>query len=67
MDANEADWIERYLASLSRERRLSAHTTAAYGADLGHLVGWLDARGIARWEGVDSQTVRTYAAECHRA
>ena len=67
MDATQTDWIERYLGSLARERRLSPHTTSAYRADLSSLADWLSERQVARWADVDSQHVRQYAAESHRA
>jgi len=67
VDARETDWTERYLASLSRERRLSSHTAAAYRADLLGFAAWLATQEVARWADVDSQRVRQYAAECHRS
>lgn len=65
MDTAELTWIDRYLDSLSRERRLSAHTASAYRADLSHLAGWLATERIIRWDAVDGQHVRRYAAYCH--
>ena len=67
MDATEKGWIDRYLGSLALERRLSAHTTAAYRSDLDNLCAWLEDRKVLHWNAVDSQTVRQFAAECHRS
>lgn len=67
MDATEKGWIDRYLGSLALERRLSGHTTSAYRADLESLCEWLTARQVVQWIDVDSQSVRQFAAECHRA
>ena len=66
MRDQELGWIERYLDSLARERRLSPHTISAYRADLGSLAAWLAGNAIADWGGVVSQDIRRFAAECHR-
>ena len=54
--------FRRYLAS---ERRLSAHTDAAYARDLKALVKFCDRMGVADWGALDSQHVRTFAAHSH--
>ena len=54
--------FRRYLAS---ERRLSAHTDAAYTRDLKALVKFCDRMGVADWGALDSQHVRTFAAHSH--
>ncbi|MDZ7752041.1 MAG: tyrosine recombinase XerC [Gammaproteobacteria bacterium] len=59
-------WLPRYLDHLARERRLSPHTTAAYGRDLEGFLDFLDARGGAAPCDIDAATVRAFAAERHR-
>jgi integrase/recombinase XerC len=54
--------FRRYLAS---ERRLSTHTDEAYARDLGALVRFCDAVGVADWDTLDSQHLRTFAAHSH--
>ncbi|HYL00927.1 MAG TPA: tyrosine recombinase XerC, partial [Steroidobacteraceae bacterium] len=54
--------FRRYLAS---ERRLSAHTDEAYARDLGALVRFCDRLGVADWDTLDSQHLRTFAAHSH--
>ncbi len=66
MQDQELGWVERYLDSLARERRLSPHTISAYRADLVSLVNWLDANAIASFGSVIGQDIRRFAAECHR-
>jgi integrase/recombinase XerC len=54
--------FHRYLGS---ERRLSAHTDAAYARDLRALVKFCDRMGVAGWGDLDGQHVRTFAAHSH--
>jgi integrase/recombinase XerC len=61
-----ASGVERFLASLSRERRLSPHTTDGYGRDLAALLAYCEAQGIDGWASLDSEHVRSFAAQCHR-
>jgi integrase/recombinase XerC len=58
--------IDRYLSHLSHERRLSPHTDSNYRRDLVAFADWSDGQQIARWDTVDAQHVRVYAARCHR-
>jgi len=66
MSAALASGVERFLASLSRERRLSPHTTDGYGRDLAALLAYCEAQGIDGWASLDSEHVRSFAAQCHR-
>lgn len=66
MDAAAADWIERYLAHLRTERRLSPHTEAGYRRDLAALEAYCDLSGLADWRALDGQHLRTFAARQHR-
>ncbi|HUN73722.1 MAG TPA: tyrosine recombinase XerC [Steroidobacteraceae bacterium] len=57
--------VARFRRYLATERRLSVNTDAGYARDLAALVRFCDARGIARWDGLDSQYVRVFAADSH--
>ncbi len=61
-----AAWLERFLAHLIRERRLSPHTASNYGRDLERARAWCEARGVARWRDLEQHQVRAYIAERHR-
>jgi integrase/recombinase XerC len=62
---NESEWIERFASHLKHERRLSAHTVAAYLADVAQLAVFCDARKIASFGSIDALQVRTFAATTH--
>jgi integrase/recombinase XerC len=66
MDAAAAAWVERYLAHLRAERRLSPNTESNYRRDLAALSAWCDAAGLSAWPRLDSQHVRSFAASQHR-
>jgi integrase/recombinase XerC len=57
--------IESYLAHLSRERRLSAHTSSNYARDLRALADYAERGSIRDWKSIDSQHVRMFAARSH--
>jgi integrase/recombinase XerC len=59
-------WIESWLASLANERRLSPHTLGAYRRDLAVFGTWASSVNIDRFDGLDSQHIRSYAAAIHR-
>jgi len=58
-------WIASYLAHLSRERRLSPHTSSNYARDVGALADYLERDSVSDWKRVDSQHVRMFAARSH--
>ena len=58
--------LDRYLDQLTGERRLSAHTRAAYARDLQALVAFCDQQGRDDWAALSSQDLRNFAASCHR-
>ena len=66
MSATLAEGVERFLASLSHERRLSSHTMDGYGRDLVALLDYCEAHGVSAWNALDTQHVRSFAAQCHR-
>jgi integrase/recombinase XerC len=59
--------IDGYLLHLSRERRLSPHTSSNYARDLRAFADFLANSGVAGWQRVDSQHVRMFAARSHAA
>jgi integrase/recombinase XerC len=65
VNSQQCDWIERFALHLTHERRVSAHTVAAYRRDLRRLLAFCDGRKIARWNAVDHAHVRTFAAAEH--
>ena len=60
-------WIAAYLGHLSKERRLSPHTSSNYSRDIAALADFLERAGVADWKRVDSQHVRVFAARSHAA
>ncbi len=66
MSATLVEGVERFLASLGHERRLSPHTMDGYGRDLAALLEYCESHGVSAWSALDSQHVRSFAAQCHR-
>ena len=58
--------VGRFLESLRTERRLSPHTSSSYGRDLEALLDYCATQGVDSWGQLDSQHVRSFAAQCHR-
>lgn len=67
MNAASRDWIDRFCAHLSLERRLSPHTASNYRRDLEAAAGIFASEGIDAWSAVDTQHVRMLLAQRHRA
>ena len=67
MDAAEHGWIGRFLSHLRGERRLSAHTLAAYDHDLESLTAHCTRRGIGSWRALDHAGIRAFVAAEHAA
>ena len=67
MAPDELEWIDRFLAHLKHERRMSAHTVAAYGHDLSTLADFCDRRAFASWGALDNARLRAFAAAQHGA
>jgi integrase/recombinase XerC len=59
-------WLEKFFDHLRLERRLSAHTLAAYRRDLDQLDRFCEEQGIAGWDALDAHAVRAYVARRHR-
>ena len=66
MQAAAGAWIERYLAHLRTERRLSPNTESSYRRDLGALTAFCDAERLTTWTRLDNFHIRTFAAREHR-
>lgn len=67
MQPHEAQLLERFHSYLSSERRLSAHTAAAYRRDLARLQDYCRRNAVERWGDLDTVGVRRFIAERHRA
>jgi len=65
MDSRERAWIGRFLSHLALERRLSAHTVAAYRHDLLALAEFATRRKLRAWRALDHQHLRAFAAALH--
>jgi integrase/recombinase XerC len=57
--------IDRYLAHLGTERRLSPHTSSNYARDLRALADFMELGKLTDWARVDSQHIRVFAARAH--
>jgi integrase/recombinase XerC len=57
--------VGAYLSHLSKERRLSPHTSSNYARDLRALADHLEKSQLTDWRRVDSQHVRVFAARSH--
>ena len=67
MQDPEREWIERFLAHLKFERRMSGHTLAAYRHDLLRLMAFCARRDVRRWSALNNFQVRAFAAGEHAA
>ena len=67
MQDPEREWIERFLAHLKFERRMSGHTLAAYRHDLQRLMAFCARRDVRRWSSLNNFQVRAFAAGEHAA
>jgi integrase/recombinase XerC len=65
VNSQQSAWIDRFVSHLTHERRMSAHTAAAYRRDLSRLSGFCDRRGIDAWNSLDNVLIRTFAAAEH--
>jgi integrase/recombinase XerC len=65
VDAGQREWIDRFVAHLASERRLSPHTVAAYRHDLSRLARFCEKRSIRAWSGLGNPQVRAFAAAEH--
>ena len=59
------DAISQFLTHLSRQRRLSDHTCAAYATDLNHFVDFLQSCEIHLLDQIDKSTVRGFLGFLH--
>jgi integrase/recombinase XerC len=65
MESAEREWIDRFLSHLALERRLSAHTVAAYRHDLQSLAQFGARRQLTTWSELDHSQLRSFAAALH--
>jgi integrase/recombinase XerC len=67
MHSGEREWIGRFLSHLAHERRMSAHTIAAYRHDLLALAEFAGRRKLTAWSCLGNPELRTFAAAQHGA
>ena len=67
MERAEREWIGRFLSHLAHERRMSAHTIAAYRHDLLALAEFAGRRKLTAWSRLGNPELRTFAAAQHGA
>ncbi|GMW07113.1 MAG: tyrosine recombinase XerC [Gammaproteobacteria bacterium] len=67
MHTSQWQQAERFIAHLALERRLSAHTVAAYRRDLECLAAFCRREGIDTWPQLQPHHLRRYAAVSHGA
>ncbi len=65
-DAEQQALIVRWLEVLGVERRLSPHTASAYRRDLAAFTAWCRRAGLKRWQELDENHIRQFAAASHR-
>lgn len=66
MDDRELGWIDRFIAHLAYERRLSPQTGRHYRRDLQSLAAFASERGASGWADLDSEHLRAFSAACYR-
>jgi len=64
-DAEKA-WIDRFIAHLGYERRLSPLTCRHYRRDLDALYAWCLSQGVAAWDDLDSEHLRAFTGSAFR-
>lgn len=65
MKASALEWVDKFVTHLSRERRMSPHTTLNYHREIETLVAWCDGQKIDDWASIDEHNVRSFAARSH--
>ncbi|MDA0705733.1 MAG: tyrosine recombinase XerC [Proteobacteria bacterium] len=66
MDSAAKDWIDKFIAHLKYERRLSPLTCKHYRRDLEAFAAFCDETAIGKWSGVDGESVRAFAGTTYR-
>ena len=60
-------WVERFLAHLRTERRVSPHTVSAYAQDLATLLAHCERHGIRDFAALGQNGIQHFAAASHAA
>jgi integrase/recombinase XerC len=66
LDKAAKDWIDKFIAHLEYERRLSPLTCKHYRRDLEAFVSFCDETDVGSWADIDSETVRAFAGTSYR-
>jgi len=61
-----SEWIDRLLAHLHHERRLSSNTISSYRRDLERLSTWCEEHQISQWSSLSSEHIRSYIGQRFR-
>lgn len=67
MNPTALEWVEKFVTHLSRERRMSPHTTLNYRREIKALAQWCEQQKIDDWSTLDEQHIRSFAARSHAA
>lgn len=67
MSPDARNWIDRFIAHLKNERRLSLHTLSNYRRDILAFADFCAGQSLAEWSAVQVHHVRAFAAARHRA
>ena len=62
-----ASQVDAWLQRLASERQASAHTVDAYRRDLAKLLRFMEAQGVATFDTLDPNRMRSFVAAEHRA
>ncbi len=58
--------LDAYLEHLRRERQVSPHTLDGYRRDLGKVLAFCEAEGLADWAALDTRNLRRLIARLHQ-
>jgi integrase/recombinase XerC len=58
--------VDAWLTRLQSERQASAHTVEGYRRDLAKLLRWMEAQGIAGFDALEPNRMRSFVATEHR-
>jgi site-specific recombinase XerC len=58
--------LDAYLEYLRRERQVSLHTLDGYRRDLGKVLAFCEAEGLADWAALDTRELRRLVARLHQ-
>ncbi|WP_267225674.1 tyrosine recombinase XerC [Dyella silvae] len=66
MSSSLQSQVDAWLTRLTSERQASAHTVEGYRRDLAKLLRWMEAQGIASFDALEPNRMRSFVAAEHR-